>query len=459
MIQLRDYQRRAINFALQNKATYMMVDVGLGKTAIALKVAQKLKVEYKIPTMVWAPLRVAYMTWPDEIKKWTPDLKYVVMHGDLKNATLKLKRDIYIINYEGLPWFYEQARQGKFPLRKFFMIWDESSMLKDHRTKRWKTFANKMYPIYSQYRMHLSATPATEGLQFLWAQYFLLDNGRRLGQNYYSFFGKYFDQNQYSYEVKPKPFAEKQIYRRIQDLTFRLDAKDYKLFKDPVYVQSKVQLPLNLRKQYEELEKDFVLEFKEEDILVEADTSANLSSKLQQFIQGALYYAGNKGDRRVKSIHTVKAEALRELVETAQGDPILCPIQFRFEYDQLCKVFKKQIPIIAGQTNAAQSVAYARMWNEGKLPLLLCHPRSLRYGLNLQEVGHLIVWYGLPWSLEDYIQLNGRLARSGQKRVVTINHLVMSRTLDEVIMSVLQNKDATQQDLLNAMRRYCMART
>jgi len=455
MLQLRDYQRRATNFALQKKSSYMMVDIGLGKTAIALKTAE----QAGLPVMVWAPLRVAYMTWPDEIKKWVPQMTYTIMHGDLKNATLNLKRDIYILNYEGLPWFYEMARQGKFKLRKFFMVWDEASMLKDHRTKRWKTFADKMYPIYSKFRMHLSATPATEGLPGLWSQYYLLDNGKRLGQNYYSFFNKYFNQDQYTKRIYPKPFTEDQIHKRISDITFRLDAKDYKMFKDPVYTVSRISLNQKLREQYDELEKELLLEFAEEDILVEAATAESLSSKLQQLVQGALYYNDAKGNRKVRYLHYLKADALKELVETAQGDPILCPIQFRFEYDMICKVFKKDIPIIAGQTNAAQSVAYARQWNRGNLPLLLCHPRSLRYGLNLQEVGHLIIWYGLPWSLEDYIQLNGRLARSGQKKVVTINHLVMRDTIDETIVNVLRNKNATQQDLLDAMRRYCMRRS
>lgn len=454
MIPLRDYQSRAIKFALQTKSSYMMVDIGLGKTAIALKTAEQVK----LPVIVWAPLRVAYMTWPDEIKKWTPQLTYTIMHGDLKNATLGLERDIYIINYEGIQWFYNAARKGKFKLRKFFMIWDEASMLKDPRTTRWKLLADKMYPIFSKYRMHLSATPATEGLHGLWSQYYLLDFGKRLGTNYYSFEGRFFEKNEYNRKIIPRGFAQDEIYRRISDITFRLDAKDYKLFKDPVKVTSRIKLPQSLQDDYDTLEEEFMIQFNDMET-VEAINAANLASKLQQFVQGALYYAGDGEERKVKYIHSLKAEALKELVEEAQGDPILCPIQFRFEYNMICKVFGRQLPIIAGQTSANQSIQYARAWNAGKLPLLLCHPRSIRYGLNLQEYGHLIIWYGLTWSLDDYIQLNGRLARSGQTKVVTINHLVMAGTIDEVIVEVLKDKDATQQDLLLAMKMYCRSRS
>lgn len=454
---LHDYQRRAIDFALRQKSTYMMIDIGLGKTAIALKTAQKLR----IPTMVWAPMRVCYMVWPDEIKKWTPNLTYTIMHGDYKNATLKLKRDIYIINYEGIKWFYDKARSGKFPLRKFFFIWDESSMLKDHKSKRWEMMADKMYPIFSKYRMNLSATPATEGLHHLWAQYYLLDMGRRLGQNYYSFFNRNFTEDQYTREVTPKPGAKKKIYERIQDITFRLDSKDYQHFKDPVPVKTPVKLPPAVMQMYAKLEKEFILEY--EDKLIDVDTSAMLSNKLQQLVQGALYYAAEEEGkqeavRRYTVVHYKKAEVLKEVFDTAQGDPILCAIQFRFEYDMICKVFGRKLPIIYGGTPPNQSLQYGKMWNEGKLPILLCHPRSVRYGLNLQRVGHLITWYGLPWSLEDYIQLNGRLARQGQTKLVSINHIIAKDTVDEAIYATLINKNAVQQDLFQAIRVYCMAR-
>jgi SNF2 family DNA or RNA helicase len=451
MLQLHEYQRRAVQFALTKKASYQMVDIGLGKTAIALMTARKLKQLWNLPTFVWAPLRVCYLTWPEEIKIWTPEMSYTIMHGDLKNATLKLKRDIYICNYEGIKWFYNQARKGKFHLRKFFMVWDESSMLKDSRTARWKTFADKMYPIYSPYRMHLSATPATEGLPGLWAQYYLL-NPRVLGTNYYSFFYRNFNEDQYTRQVTPKTGAKKRIYDKIVPVTFRLSSRDYSHYKEPVKTVIPARLPRNVTQLYRDLMKNFMVEMPN-GVTVEADVAAGLTQKLQQVTQGAFYYHV-EGERRVQVLHYEKAEALKTRVEEAQGNPMVVAIQYRFEYDMICKVLGRRLPIIYGQTTAAQSVEYCRQWNLGKISVLLCHPRSVRYGLNLQKVGHLITWYGLTWSLEDYLQFNGRLARQGQTKVVNIGHIVMQGTLDEVIMSVQKSKSATQDELFNAVNQY-----
>lgn len=450
-MELYEFQRRAINFALKKKSTYMMIDMGLGKTAIALKTIEK----SDYPALVFAPLRVCYVTWPDEIKKWTPNLKYTILHGPDKNIRLRLKRDIYIINYEGLKWFYTQAAKGKFKLRKFFMVFDESSMLKSPSTFRFKTLAHKMYPIFSPYRMCLSGTPAPNGLHELWSQYYMLDKGRRLGIYYTRYRDRFFDYILDAHKTVIKHGMQKEIYKIISDITFRLDSKDYKDLPKTVFNIIMVKPDATVKKLYDKLEKDFFLDFSSATISV--DSSVGMSSKLQQMVQGAIYQDvdySHKGSKPYQVIHDHKVEALKELINTSGGRSILCPINFRFEYDLICKGLKQTVPIIYGKTSAAESIKLVRRWNKGEIPLLLCHPRSIGHGMNLQTGGHIICWFGLTWSLESYLQLNARLARTGQQNTVVIHHLIMQDTIDEVIASVLAKKDSTQQELLDAIKNY-----
>lgn len=455
-MELYGYQRRAIDFALKKKSTYMMIDVGLGKTAIALKTIQKTN----YPAFVMAPLRVCYTTWPDEIKKWTPDLNYTILHGEYKNAKLRVARRIYIINWEGLKWFYTQAARGKFKLRKFFMVWDESSMAKDPSTYRFKTLAHKMYPIYSKYRMNLSGTPATKGLHNLWSQYYLLDMGKRLGPYYTRFRDRFFDYDRDRYKTTIKPGCQSQIYSLIGDITFRLDAKDYGNLPKTTFNAIRINPTPAIRKLYDQMETKFFLEGDGWKSTVNSE--AGMSSKLQQMVQGAIYKdvgSDHKGPKPFQLIHTLKVDALKELFETSNGKPILCPIWFRFEYEMIKKYVWKDVPIIYGGTNARKSIELVRQWNRSEIPLLLCHPKSIGHGMNMQTGGNTICWFGLTWSLEAYIQLNGRLVRTGQPHShVTINHLVMNDTIDEAILQVLARDDATQQDLFDAIKKYWMSK-
>jgi len=443
MLQLHDYQKRCIEYCLEKKQSFMMVDLGLGKTAIALKTIEQLP----NPTLVLAPLRVIFSTWPEEIKLWTPSQSSTILHGSQKDSKLRLKRQIYLLNYDGLKWFYN-AILNKFRLpQKLNLVLDESSFVKSASTNRFKML-RKMMPIFTPFRMCLSATPAPNGLHELWSQYFMMDKGKRLGQTYTTYRNRYFHYTGPPvYKTTAHIDAPQRIFNKVKDVTFRLDANDYLKMQPITYNAINLKLPKTLQKDYKELEKEFFLQL--EDSEVEVFNAAALSSKLRQFVQGSIYTNKN---RDYSTIHKVKIDALKELREST-SKPLLCPIQFRFELAEIQKQIKGT-PCIAGGTTSADATKYIREWNQGKIPMLLCHPASLSHGVNLQAGGNIVLWIGLPWSLEAYHQLNGRLHRQGQQNAVTIHHLIMRGTIDEPILSALKRKHQTQAGFLQEVRAY-----
>lgn len=441
-MKLHPYQERAIDFCLDKRKCFLAIDLGMGKTAIALKVIQ----ETKQKAFVFAPLRTIYSTWPDEMAIWAPELSYYILHGPDKSLMDALKADVILMNYEGLKWLSQQ--RGKWPRRT--VIYDESSMCKSHSTQRFKLL-RKMQGLWSDYCVCMSATPAPNGLHEVWSQYFLLDQGSRLEPTITAFRRKYCRSFSYpgmsfvKYTVDPR-FTQS-IYDAVAPITFRLDAKDYLDMPPITYNEIKLELTPKLRKQYKELEDDFFLEL--EDANIEALNAGQVSMKLRQFIQGGLY----DEEKVWHYIHGIKMQALKELVETSAGQPILCAIQFRGELATIQKEFSSA-PVIAGGTPVAQAQKYIKLWNDGSLPLLLCHPASLSHGVNLQSGGHILLWFGLTWSLEQYSQLNGRLYRQGQQDHVMIHHLVMKDTVDEAVLKALRNKDLTQRSLLSYIKAY-----
>lgn len=438
---LYEYQKRAIKFALYHRATFQMLDVGLGKTVIALKTIQSVG----IPALIFAPLRVATIVWPEEIKKWTPELTYTVLHGPSKDKKFQYDRDIYLVSYSSIAWYFDKLMYTCKDIRKFFLVLDESSMVKNRSTKRFKLM-QKIAQVVSPYKMNLSATPSPNGLHELWSQFYILDGGERLGRSYNKYVDKYFDyMGPPVYSTTIKPFHDRLIYEKIEDISFRLSAKDYLELPEMIYNKVNLKMPPKLKTMYKKLEQDFFLKLNNEEIT--AFTAATKSLKLRQLLQGATYTVNPE----YKVIHELKVKALMEMMEMHSGSPILCTIQFRFELDMIQKALGK-VPIIAGGTSAKESATLVRKWNEGKLPLLLCHPASISHGMNLQAGGNIIIWYGLTWSLEQYHQLNGRLHRQGQKRAVVVNHLVFENTIDDVLLRVLSDKNATQQKLLDAIK-------
>ena len=446
ILALEPYQKRGVNLVLAKKSVFLMADVGLGKTAIALKA----KAQVNGPALVLAPLNVCYNTWPEEIKKWTPHLTYTILHGKEKDARLKLKRDIYILNYDGLKWFFFACVNKKFKSRKMFIILDESSFVKAHDTQRF-AILKKLKPLFSSYRVCLSATPSSNGLHELFTQYYLLDEGRRLGRAYHSFRNRYFVYTgPPRYETTIKPGSSKQIEDKCKDITFRLDDQDYLKLPPYLYNFIRIDPTPKIRKFYDEFEEKFLAQFEEDEST--ALSAAGLSNKLRQIVQGGIYL----DDGGYERLHNFKLRALSDLVEGCASNPILCAIHYKFELDMIRKEFGNDVPAIVGGIPSATARAWIKQWNAGTLPLLVCHPASLGHGVNLQAGGNVVLWYTPTWSLEHYIQLNGRLRRRGQKASgVVINHLIMKGTIDEAIMGALRRKDRTQRGFLQAMREYC----
>jgi len=403
------------------------------------------------PAIVLGNLDAIYDTWPKEIQKWYPQYTYSILHGPNKdNILAHSDADFLLMNYEGLRWFFHQVLDKRVKWKKRMLILDESSLIKDPSTKRFKML-RKLMPLWTDYRLCLSATPAPKGYHNLWSQYYMLDRGKRLYESYYRFRGAFFNYTGPPlYKTTLRKGSFEAIRDKIKDITYRLEGDDWLDLPKFIYNNIPVKLPPKLREKYKELEDNFFLEFEEAGAT--AFSAAALSMKLRQFIQGAVYTDAKDGS--FYPLHQIKVNALKNLLESSAGQPILCPIQFKFELKMIREFIDRNVPCIVGGTSPKERRYYIDAWNRGDLPLLLCHPRSLSKSVNLQAGGHILLWFALTWSLEDYQQLNGRLRRQGQESDhVIVNHLMMEDTVDERVAAVLARDDATQAMLLNALKR------
>lgn len=451
-MKLHDYQKKAIKFGLQHKQVYYAIDLGLGKTAINLHRLKILR-NHGIKSIVLAPIPVMYNTWPQEIRDWGLDLSYEILHGPNKSYTLQKKNpDIFLMNYEGLKWFREAVQIYRPHWKPRELTLDEGSWVKAPDRLRFKLL-KKMMPLWHERKSVLSATPAPNGYHNLWTQYYVLDQGKTLLPTYYKFRGRFFHYTgPPMYKTLLIPGNDKVIQKIVAPITFRLENTDrpYKI----VYNNIPLRMPLKVQELYTTLEKDFFLEF--DDSEATAMSAAALSMKLRQFIQGAVYLDEEPGkDRKYQVIHQIKTGALKALVESLDGNPLLCAIQFRFELDMINRAFKREVPYIAKGRKPAEVKYLLEQWNAGNIPLLLCHPASIGYGVNMQKSGYNLLWYSQTWSLEHYQQLIGRIARQGQKsKQVVISTLMMKDTIDELIAKAIQRKDITQKGLLDALKIY-----
>ena len=445
-MKLHNYQIRGSEFWLNNPRCYYAVDMGLGKTAMTLHALTTINK----PALIVGPLRSIYDTWPVEIEKWGFELSYTIMHGKNKLDKLLSRKNLYLTNFESLPWLYDELYSlyndgKKLPFE--VCVIDEGSMIKAHDTKRIEIL-NNLRPIFPKYRVILSGTPAPNGLLDLWSQYNFLDDGESLGSNYYKFRRTHYNANPYNqYDFCIKEDAEEAIHKAVAPITFRLDEKDHLDLPPITYNYIPVKLDKKLMNMYDRLRKDFMLEIN--DVDHEAINAASLSMKLRQFLQGFLYSEDVTG-RMTTEIHDEKINAFRRLVDEI-GQPVLCAIQFRYEWEMLRKIYP-DAPIIYGKTKSSDASRYIKEWNAGKLPILFCHPNSLSHGVNLQSGGCAIVWYCQTWSLERYQQFNKRLHRQGQKNGVVIHHLVVKNTIDDKVSRVLATKDITQRKLLDFLK-------
>lgn len=439
------YQEYAINKILEQPAVGLFMDMGMGKTICTLSAMQDLLFDYfKVSkVLVIAPLRVADTTWPDEISKWShlKGLKLSKILGTQKQRAegLNQKADVYVINRENVSWLVDYYKT-KWPYD--MIVIDELSSFKSPKAKRFKDL-KKVMP-FAKHIVGLTGTPAPNSLLDLWSQMYLLDKGERLGRTLTSYREKYFDPDKRNghiiFSYKLKPGADQQIHEKIGDICISLSAGDYLALPNRIDNVIKVKLDKASMIKYKELEKEKLLELKEADIT--AASAGVVVNKLLQIANGNIY----DEERNIHPIHKHKINALKEIIESVEGKPVLIFYNFKHDYNALLNTFKSHKP---RKLETAEDI---KDWNTRKIAMLLAHPASVGHGLNLQAGGNIIIWYGLTWSLELYQQANARLYRQGQEEHVIIHHLVAEGTIDEDVMRALENKEIGQDALLKAMK-------
>ena len=435
---LHAYQEYAKDWILAHPYCGLLLDMGLGKTLTTLSAIDELKnifgINYKI--LIIAPKKVAEETWSAEIEKWDFDLTYSKVLGSTKKREQALaeEADIYLINRENIVWLVEYYKT-KWPFD--FVVIDELSSFKSSKAKRFRAL-RKVRPKIERV-VGLTGTPAPNSLIDLWPQMYLLDRGERLETSQTRYKNKYFypdKQNGYIvYSWGLRPGSEDMIHKQIEDICISMKAKDY--LKLPPRTDNVVPVQLSNLAAYKQMEQDLVLDFKGQEVT--AANAAVLVNKLLQLANGAIY----DDEKRVVSVHDDKLDALENIVEDSQGQPILVFYQYQHDLERI----KARFP-------QAEELEDLDRWNQGEIPILLCHPQSAGHGLNLQKGGHIIVWFGLTWSLEYYQQANARLDRQGQTEPVIVHHLVAQNTVDEKVLRVLQGKEEKQDMLLEAVKAY-----
>lgn len=510
--QMHHYQTElALPFLKANPFSALFVDMGLGKTVTCGTLIADLLSEFALgdgeKVLVVGPLRVMCDTWPTEFSKWNhlAPFNYTLIREDDNDPRIKAaaridranaaerawNRDIYVssgmgyaeieeklgpteeskvrlqirkelarsrtsvhfINREQLAWLCEFYK-GRWPYRT--VIIDESSSFKDHNSERWRALKKIKNTPGLINRLHLlTATPAAESYEHLWSQMYLLDEGKALGKNITRYRDRYFIEDRYTRKRKLRPDAEEEILDKIKHLCLVLKAKDYLPdVKEPNVIPHLINLDPSVMQLYETLSKEFVVTLPSGDV-IEAETAAALSAKLQQLASGVLYETYMEGDwetedlkkvRRVHRVHDHKIEALDELIEELQGKPLIVVYHFKSSLDRLKKQYSKAV-VMDAAGNCVKD------WNKGKIPILLVHPQSAGHGLNLQHGGHNMALFDIPWSLENFIQVMGRLARQGQKYPVMVKVLIAKGTIDELIFAALQAKENAQDQLFIILKR------
>lgn len=440
-----DYQQYAISKIIELLSVGLFMDMGMGKTVCTLTALWNLRYDYFdiSKVLVIAPLRVADTTWFDEVNKWEHlkglRLSKVLGPEQQRLKALEAPADIYLINRENVSWLVSQYK-SHWPFDT--VVVDELSSFKSTKSNRFKDL-RKVLP-YIKRIIGLTGTPAPNSLMDLWPQLYLLDRGERLGRTLTAYRERYFEpdkRNQHIvYSYKLKPCAEQQIHKQISDICISLSAKDYLELPERIDNIVKVKLDNEAMEKYKELEREKLLELKDREIT--AATAAVVVGKLLQLANGGIY--DEEGEAHY--LHRYKLEALKEILEDANGKPVLVFYNYRHDYEALISCFKK---LKLRKLDTAKDI---EDWNNGKIQMLLAHPASVGHGLNLQAGGNIIIWYGLTWSLELYQQANARLHRQGQTNTVIIHHLVAEGTVDEHVMAVLKTKDKGQSTLLEGVK-------
>ncbi len=445
---LRPYQERAIQLMQDNPYHYLAFDMGLGKTLTVLEYLRRTGKK----AIIFAPLLVARNVWTAEIKKWGFDFSCAFVHGPNKEVALNSGSDILITNYSSIKWLYDYGIKhgGRF-LRDRVVVFDESTAFKRPQSKRFKML-QAMQHLFKNGVFNLSGEPLPNGYPGLWSQYYMLDRGRALGKTYSAYKDEFFFESgppRFLLRLKSLACATA-IQNRVAHETSVLQAQDYIELPEALYHDIPVTLDDRSLSIYAKLLTESVLDLEGEEPQVMPNVGSALN-KMRQVCQGSVYlHSADNPSRDCKVLHTFKYDILKELVEHATS-PVLCAVHYLFEADMISQVMGYDVPLIAGGASEAHKAGLLLKWDRQELPLLLCHPASLSHGLNMQSGGNTIVWLSLPWSLEHYKQLNGRLIRPGQKKTVNVYHLVARGTIDEDVAALLKRKDATQQDFKNIL--------
>ena len=438
-----NYQSYAIDYIETHPVAAVLLDMGLGKTVISLTAIADLLFDsfeaHRI--LVVAPLRVARDTWPAEISKWQhlKHLTYAVAVGTVKErkSALMAGADITIINRENLGWLIDSSG---YEFDYDMVIIDELSSFKNHKSKRFQSLM-KVRPKVKRI-IGLTGTPSSNGLMDLWAEFKLLDFGERLGRFITHYRNNYFIPDKRNgeiiYSYKPMPYAEDAIYRKISDITISMKSTDHLQMPELITSQYEVQLSEDEEQRYEELRADFILELPEGEIT--AANAASLTGKLSQLANGAIY----DDEGNIVEFHDRKLDALEDIIESANGKPLLVAYWFKHDLQRIKKRFDVR------EIKTSKDIID---WNSGVIPVAVIHPASAGHGLNLQAGGSTLIWFGLTWSLELYQQTNARLWRQGQSSgTVVIEHIITKGTIDERILKALSLKEVSQNALIDAVK-------
>lgn len=442
------YQERATRFIIDHPNCALFLDMGLGKSVITLTAIQQLMEDYLEinKVLVIAPKSVARNTWPAELMKWDhlKDLRMSVVMGTEKQRkkALEADADIYVTNRDNVKWLvdYCDLTLVKWPFN--CVVLDESSSFKNPQSRRYKALRRMRWLIYRM--IALTGTPSPNGLMDLWAQIELLDKGARLGRTLTTYRSRYFNPGRHNghvvYEWRPKAGAREQITEAISDICLSMRAEDYLEVPDLIPAGTDIILSEEEAKGYADFEKEQLMEV--DDTEIEALTAAALTNKLLQYTGGAVYDSEHEWHEVGRS----KLDVLSDLVETA-GEPVLIFYAYKHELARIQEELKDYQPMVfTGEPEILDS------WNRGEIRVLLCHPASVAYGLNMQEGGRIIVWYTPTWNLELYEQANARLHRQGQERPVLIYHLIALGTVDERVMDALSGKSSMQDYLMRRIK-------
>ncbi|MGQ7338453.1 SNF2-related protein [Streptococcus suis] len=446
---LHNYQVVVKDFIIGHPYAAVILDMGMGKTATTLSAVNELMFDRFEVTkvLVVAPLRVANTVWSDEIEQWSElrHLRYSKIVGTPKQRKVALQKDadIYIVNRENLPWLVEQCS----PYFKWDMVViDELSSFKSWQSKRFKAFM-AMRP-YVKRIVGLTGTPSSNGLMDLFAEFKVIDGGERLGRFIGEFRSRYFEEGRRNgnivYEYIPMDYAESQIQDKISDITISMKALDYLDMPDLISTKKLVRMSEKEKEKYSQFKKEYVLS-ELDGLEVTAANAASLTNKLVQLSNGVVY----SDDHTVVALHEQKLDALEDILESANGEPVLVAYWFKHDLARIIDRLEK----LKVKSRVLKTEEDIREWNKGNVPVGLLHPAGAGHGLNLQKGGHHLVWFGLTWSLELYQQTNARLWRQGQEaETVVIQHIVTEGTIDEEILKALENKDAQQERLIEAVK-------